>query len=42
MNIQGFSNEEIAKQLQLSEKTISNILSMARKKVKELWGLFME
>ncbi|WP_297868913.1 sigma-70 family RNA polymerase sigma factor [uncultured Flavobacterium sp.] len=42
MNIQGFSNEEIAEQLQLSEKTISNILSMARKKVKELWGLFME
>ena len=42
MSIEGFSIEEIAEQLQLSEKTISNILSMARKKVNNLWKTFME
>ena len=40
--INGFSNTEIASQLNLSEKTIANMLSMARKKVKELWKAFME
>jgi RNA polymerase sigma factor (sigma-70 family) len=42
LSIQGFSNTEIGKQLNLSEKTIANLLSMARKKVKNLWKTFME
>lgn len=42
MSIKGFSIQEIAKELELSEKTISNVLAMARKKVKNLWKTFME
>lgn len=42
LSIEGFSNKEIGKQLNLSEKTIANLLSMARKKVKNLWETFME
>jgi RNA polymerase sigma factor (sigma-70 family) len=42
LSISGFSNTEIGKQLNLSEKTIANMLSMARKKVKNLWKTFME
>jgi RNA polymerase sigma factor (sigma-70 family) len=42
LSIEGFSNTEIGKQLNLSEKTIANILYMARKKVKNLWKTFME
>jgi RNA polymerase sigma factor (sigma-70 family) len=42
LNIDGFSNAEIGKKLDLSEKTIANMLSMARKKVTNLWDMFME
>jgi DNA-directed RNA polymerase specialized sigma24 family protein len=42
LNIDGFSNAEIGKKLDLSEKTIANMLSMARKKVTNLWDIFME
>ena len=42
LSVEGFSNKEIGKQLNLSEKTIANLLSMARKKVKNLWETFME
>jgi RNA polymerase sigma factor (sigma-70 family) len=42
LSIAGYTNTEIATQLQLSEKTIANMLSMARKKVKELWKTFMD
>ena len=42
LSIDGFSNTEIGKQLNLSEKTIANLLSIARKKVKNLWETFME
>ncbi|MCX6171787.1 MAG: sigma-70 family RNA polymerase sigma factor [Flavobacterium sp.] len=42
MSIEGFTNKEIAEEFQLSEKTIFNLLSIARKKVKELWNMFME
>jgi len=42
MSIEGYSNQEIAEQLQLSEKTIFNLLSISRKKVKELWNMFMD
>lgn len=41
LSIEGYTNTEIATQLQLSEKTIANMLSMARKKVKDLWKIFM-
>ena len=42
LSIAGFSTKEIGKQVNLSEKTIANMLSMARKKVKNLWKMFME
>lgn len=42
MSIEGFSTKDIADKLKLSEKTISNLLSEARKKVKNLWDVFME
>ncbi len=42
LSIAGFSTSEIGKQLHLSEKTVANMLSMARKKVKNLWKTFME
>lgn len=42
LSMQGFSNADIAQQLGLSEKTIANLLSLARKKVKEVWKTFME
>lgn len=42
LSMQGFTNSEIGVKLNVSEKTIANLLSMARKKVKELWKTFME
>jgi RNA polymerase sigma factor (sigma-70 family) len=42
LSIAGYSTKEIGKQVNLSEKTIANMLSMARKKVKNLWKTFME
>jgi RNA polymerase sigma-70 factor (ECF subfamily) len=42
LNIEGYKHEEISEQLKLSEKTISNSLSMSRKKIKNLWDIFME
>ncbi len=42
LSTEGFSTKEIGEQLNLSEKTIANLLSMARKKVKNLWETFME
>lgn len=39
--LEGFTNQEIAIKLSLTEKTIANLLSSARKKVKELWRIFM-
>ena len=41
LDIDGFSRQEIAVRTGLSEKTISNNLTLARKKVKELWEDFM-
>jgi RNA polymerase sigma-70 factor (ECF subfamily) len=41
LNIDGFSHQEISVRTGLSEKTISNNLTLARKKVKELWEDFM-
>lgn len=42
LNMDGFSHQEISAQLNISEKTISNTLSISRKKIKELWTVFME
>jgi RNA polymerase sigma-70 factor (ECF subfamily) len=42
LNIDGFSHQEISAQLNISEKTISNILSISRNKIRELWVVFME
>ena len=42
MNIDGYKHEEISEKLQLSEKTISNSLSLSRAKIKNLWSVFME
>lgn len=37
----GFTKEEIAIQLRISEKTVANLLCSARKKVKLSWVKFM-
>lgn len=42
LNIDGFSHKEISAKLNISEKTISNSLSISRKKIRELWNIFME
>jgi RNA polymerase sigma-70 factor (ECF subfamily) len=42
MNLEGYKHEEISEKLQLSEKTISNSLSLSRAKIKSLWSVFME
>lgn len=42
MNINGYSNKEIAVQLAISEKTVANSLSISRTKIKNLWQQFME
>lgn len=42
LNMDGFSHKEISAQLNISEKTISNTLSISRNKIRELWALFME
>lgn len=42
MNIEGYKHEEISEKLQLSEKTVSNSLSLSRAKIKNLWNIFME
>lgn len=42
MNLEGYKNEEISKKLELSEKSISNSLSLSRTKIKNLWHIFME
>lgn len=38
----GFTHQEISVQLNISEKTISNTLSISRNKIRELWAIFME
>jgi DNA-directed RNA polymerase specialized sigma24 family protein len=42
MNLEGYKHEEISEKLQLSEKSISNSLSLSRAKIKNLWSVFME
>jgi RNA polymerase sigma-70 factor (ECF subfamily) len=42
LNMDGFSHQEISAQLNISEKTVSNTLSISRNKIRELWAVFME
>ena len=42
LNMDGFSHQEISVKLNISEKTISNTLSISRNKIRELWVVFME
>ncbi len=41
MNLEGFKHEEISQLLNVSEKTVSNSLSLSRNKIKNLWENFM-
>lgn len=41
LHLQGFKNEEIAQQLQISYNTVRNTLHSAKQRVKKLWQLFM-
>lgn len=42
MNIDGYKHQEIGEKLNISEKTVSNTLSLSRSKIKKLWSTFME
>lgn len=42
MNLDGYKHSEISEKLNVSEKTISNSLSMSRSKIKNVWNVFME
>lgn len=42
LNIDGYKNFEISEKLNISEKTVSNLLSISRSKIKNLWTTFME
>lgn len=42
MNLDGFKHSEISEKLNISEKTISNSLSISRSKIKNMWNVFME
>ena len=42
LNMDGFSHQEISVKLNISEKTVSNTLSISRNKIRELWAAFME
>ena len=39
--IQGFTLQEISRKMNISEKTVSNILALARKKVKKMWWTYI-
>jgi RNA polymerase sigma-70 factor (ECF subfamily) len=41
MSIEGYENKEIAKELAISEKTVANLLSISRAKIKNLLHQFM-
>lgn len=41
LHIEGYTLQEISQNRNIAEKTVSNILALARKKVKELWAAFM-
>jgi len=41
LHLQGFKNDEIARQLNISYNTVRNTLHSAKQRVKKLWQLFM-
>jgi len=41
LHLQGFKNDEIAMQLNISYNTVRNTLHSAKQRVKKLWQLFM-
>jgi RNA polymerase sigma-70 factor (ECF subfamily) len=41
LHLQGFKNDEIATQLNISYNTVRNTLHNAKQRVKKLWQLFM-
>lgn len=40
--LEGYKHQEISEKLQLTEKSISNLLSLSRRKIKNIWRIFME
>lgn len=42
LKMDGFTHQEISIKMKISEKTVSNILSISRNKIKELWEVFMK
>jgi RNA polymerase sigma factor (sigma-70 family) len=42
LNMDGFTHEEISIKMNISGKTVSNILSISRNKIRELWEVFMK
>lgn len=41
LNLQGYKNEEIAVQLNISYNTVRNTLHSAKQRIKKLWQIFM-
>ena len=42
LNMDGFTHQEISIKMNISEKTVSNTLSISRNKIRELWNVFMK
>lgn len=42
LKMDGFTHQEISIKMNISEKTVSNILSISRNKIRELWKVFMK
>ena len=41
LHLQGYKNEEIATQLNISYNTVRNTLHSAKQRIKKLWQVFM-
>ena len=41
LHLEGYSNDEIAKYLGISYNSVKNNIYEAKKKLKELWSIFM-
>lgn len=42
LNLEGYKHNEISQRLNISEKTVSNSLSISRSKIKNIWSHFMD
>jgi DNA-binding NarL/FixJ family response regulator len=42
LKMDGFTHQEISVKMNISEKTVSNMLSISRNKIRELWAVFMK